>query len=118
MDVENGADARYAGSVIASWAARYVAPPVEEPTQAIAERERPAPVVGSLAVNGMVMRSSGNNTSWINGSRVDPRRTTREGLVLEAGPRGMRITLPSGVDTIELAPGQKIDVLTGKVLED
>ena len=91
--------------------------PVEEEVAADVQPEQD-PIELQLTINGLVVRSSGNNSTWINGNRVSRGEATREGIQVrdEAGGR-VRITLPSGIDTIQLKPGQKIDVATGVVLD-
>ena len=44
---------------------------------------------------------------------------TREGVRVDTMPdgKGVKITLPSGADTIQLKAGQKIDVASGAVLD-
>ena len=95
-----------------------------EPVVVVPEQQRqavvqPDPLVGQFTVNGIVIRSNGQNTSWINGSQVAAGTPTREGIRVQKRPgdASMRLMLPSGVDTIALRPGQKIDVATGKVFE-
>ncbi len=78
------------------------------------------PVVSSLRINGIIRPSRGGGTVWLNNQRVERGSVTREGIQVTAGRRsrdGVRIQLPSGVDTIILKPGQQIDVATGSVLE-
>lgn len=92
--------------------------PVPEPGPRQAENQEPA--VSQLTINGVVLRSSGLNSTWINGSQVIGGTTTREGLRVRTEREGggsVRITLPSGVDMVRLRPGQKIDVVSGSVLE-
>ncbi len=79
-----------------------------------------APVVSSLRINGMVKSSRGGGTVWLNNQQVERGGVTREGISITPGARrrdGIQIQLPSGVDSIMLKPGQKIDVVTGSVLE-
>jgi hypothetical protein len=94
----------------------YGEPAVEAaPVQANVEED---PVVSRLTINGVVLRSSGNNSTWVNGTRIGPAGSTREGIrISEDEEGGVRITLPSGADTIRLKPGQKIDVASGTVLD-
>ena len=93
------------------------APVVDDTPKKATQTQRVQPVTGSLTVNGIVIRSSGYNTSWVNGDQVSPGGLTPDGLAVERGSHGMRIRLPSGIDTVELAPGQKIDVSSGVVLD-
>lgn len=99
------------------------ATPEREPEPAAAATNTPeqaAPTVSSLTVNGIVRGSSGRGTVWVNGREIERGGTTREGIQVNTtgpGGRSVRARLPSGVDTIELKPGQKIDVIHGVVLE-
>lgn len=81
----------------------------------------PAPVVEELSIEGLVIRSGGADAAWINGRPVLDGWTTREGVRVDASSVGgsgrVKITLPSGAGTIDLKPGQKIDVDTGVVVE-
>lgn len=95
--------------------------PAPEPAAATpVEPEQGAPVVSSFTVNGIVRGSRGRGTVWINGEEIERGGVTREGIRVQttgAGGRSVRARLPSGVDTIEIKPGQRIDVLQGVVLE-
>ena len=99
-----------------------IEPEVEPTPQPVARSEEPEPepVVDRLTINGVVRRSSGPGTIWVNGAEVERGGRTRDGIVVQdtgRGVRGVRIRLPSGADTIELKPGQEIDVSSGAVLE-
>jgi hypothetical protein len=96
--------------------------PLPEPAPQVraAEPVNKAPVVSSLRINGMVRSSRGGGTVWLNNQQVERGGITREGISITPGQRrgdGFQIQLPSGVDSIMLKPGQKIDVVTGSVLE-
>jgi hypothetical protein len=97
---------------------RDVAIPEPEP-QPVATVE--APKVEQLSIDGLVIRSGGANSAWINGRAVSGGWITREGVRVDTasvqGGGTVKFTLPSGVDTVELKPGQKIDVTTGVVVE-
>jgi hypothetical protein len=102
--------------------AQFATPqPAPEPAAAATSApEQAAPDVSSLTVNGIVRGSSGRGTVWVNGNQIERGGTTREGIQVNtagAGGRSVRARLPSGVDTIEIKPGQKIDVIHGVVLE-
>ena len=93
------------------------APPAPAP---VMPAPAPGPVVDQVTVNGIVIRSSGQNASWINGTSIPAGDSTREGIRVQAEATGggsVRLILPSGENTVQLKPGQKIDVLTGGVLE-
>ena len=77
-------------------------------------------MVLQLSVDGVVLRSDGLESTWVNGSPVVG-GVTREGLRVEA-ERGstagdVSITLPSGLEIVRLRPGQKVDVVSGTVIE-
>lgn len=99
------------------------ATPEREPEPAAAATSAPAeaaPDVSSLTVNGIVRGSRGRGTVWVNGNQIERGGTTREGIQVNtagAGGRSVRARLPSGVDTIEIKPGQRIDVIHGVVIE-
>lgn len=78
------------------------------------------PTVEQVTINGVVLRSGGVNSAWINGRQVDAGARTREGVRVDTSPADggrVKITLPSGAETIDLKPGQKIDVDSGVVVE-
>ncbi len=78
------------------------------------------PTVEQVIINGVVLRSGGTSSAWINGRQVDAGARTREGVRVDTSPAGggrVKITLPSGAETIDLKPGQKIDVNSGVVVE-
>ncbi len=82
-----------------------------------ADRVAPAP---DVTVNGVVLRSGGPDTSWINGSIITSGGVTPEGVRVETGRAGgpsVRIVLPGSARAVRLKPGQKIDVLQGRVLD-
>ena len=93
---------------------------IPEPTpQPVVSVEQPK--VEQLSIDGLVIRSGGANSAWINGRPVSGGWITREGVRVDTtsgqGGGTVKFTLPSGLDTIELKPGQKIDVTTGVVVE-
>ncbi len=97
---------------------RHMAIPEPAP-QPVAAVEPPK--VEQLSIDGLVIRSGGANSAWINGRPVSGGWITREGVRVDTtsgqGGGTVKFTLPSGVDTVELKPGQKIDVTTGVVVE-
>jgi hypothetical protein len=84
------------------------APPAPPPPAEAAPPPPPAPP--PVTVNGVVRRSGGQSTVWVNqqdearpisGSNQDPRVT---------------VTLPSGAQ-VQIKPGQTVDMATGQVRE-
>jgi hypothetical protein len=78
------------------------------------------PFVEDFTLDGVVVRSSGNNASWINGSSIFEGEVSREGVRVETATGGgaLRVRLLRGRDAIQLKPGQTIDVTTRSVLEE
>jgi len=93
-------------------------PPVAE---VVSEKppEAGPPRVPEVTINGVVIRAGGRSTAWINGHEVAVGEVTPEGLEVRVGGRGERlqIRLPEGTSTVPLKPGQRIDVLSGVILE-
>jgi len=78
-----------------------------------------APSVPRVTVNGVVLRRAGGDVVWINGHEVGSDEPTPEGLRVHTYARRgtVRIVLPDGNETEAMKPGQRIDVLTGKILD-
>ncbi len=75
-----------------------------------------APVVRKLKVDGMVRRSDGLDSIWVNRTVVSG-GVTREGMRVEARGREVELRLPSGGELARLRPGQELDVESGAVTE-
>lgn len=93
---------------------------IEPEPQSVVDIAPEIPTVEQVTIDGVVLRSSGANSAWINGQPVSGGARTRDGVRVDASAAGggqVKITLPSGADTIDLKPGQKIDVNSGVVLE-
>lgn len=86
------------------------------------EDQPTGPVVPHVTINGVVLRSSGLNASWINGSSVQTNGMTNEGIMVQTtrdARRGgsVQLAMPGGLETIQIKPGQKIDLISGGVFE-
>lgn len=93
---------------------------IVEPEPQAEEVFSDTPSVEHVTINGIVLRSDGADSAWINGRQVDAGARTRDGVRVDtSATRGgrVRITLPSGAETVDLKPGQKIDVESGVVVE-
>jgi hypothetical protein len=79
------------------------------------------PVVPHVTINGVVFRSSGLNASWINGLSIPSSDATREGIRVQTrqlrGGGTVQLSMPGGLETVEIKPGQKIDLRSGGVFE-
>ncbi len=93
---------------------------IVDPDPQVTEIIPDSPSVEQVTIDGVVLRSSGADSAWVNGRQVDGGSRTREGVRVDTsatqGGR-VKITLPSGAETIDLKPGQKIDVDSGIVIE-
>ncbi len=85
------------------------APPPPPPSQPMPE----------LLVEGLVIRSSGHNAAWVNGTGMLSGETTADGIRVEADKttRGVRFVLPSGDGTSAVKPGQLLNPDAGEVRE-
>lgn len=95
-------------------------PKAPEPVEMRKDSKAHPPALPQMTINGVVLRSSGNDTSWVNGARILSGQATPEGIRVE--PRrstspAVRLVLPSGVDTTPIKPGQRIDVVSGTIVE-
>jgi hypothetical protein len=93
---------------------------IVDPDPQVVEVVPDAPSVEQVTINGLVLRSSGPDSAWVNGRQVDGGARTRDGVRVDTSvTRGgrVKIILPSGAETIALKPGQKIDVESGVVVE-
>ena len=81
--------------------------------------EEAPPPLPDLSVEGVVIRSSGRNATWINGTGMLSGESTAEGIRVEADGRGgsVRFVLPDGRDAGRLRPGQTLDPNIGRVTE-
>jgi hypothetical protein len=80
--------------------------------------EKPArPPVRNVTVSGLVRRSDGESTVWVNGKPVDG--TTADGLKVRvtAGQAAVILHEPERGRTVRLKVGQHADVITGRVEE-
>ena len=97
-------------------------PKTAEPTLAAAggaEEESPPAEIPPVDFNGIVRRSSGNDTLWINGDRIPSGQATADGIQIELG-RGtnndsVRLMLPNGVESAPMKPGQRMDFVRGTI---
>lgn len=94
------------------------APEPEPAPRAAVTTEAKEPVVSKLTINGIVRRSGGRTSVWVNGDEIERGSRTREGVAVDAARADLvRLRLPSGTQSIALRPGQAIDVRSGLVLD-
>ncbi len=89
-----------------------------DPVQKKSAEAPPAPP--PVTINGIVLRGKKHHSTWINGSFVPGGKSSGEGIQVEtqrAAGGSVRIMLPNGSDTVRLKPGQKIDIVSGSLLD-
>lgn len=94
---------------------RYAPPPKEAPKPvAVAEPAVAPPPLPPVALNGVVTRSGGRSTTWVNGvEQHDTLRPTVAGAsVPVGGPSNRRVPLKVG-ETFEPETSMRYDVLRG-----
>jgi hypothetical protein len=81
--------------------------------------EKPArPPVRNVTVTGLVRRSDGENTVWVNGKPVDGATTDGLKVRVTAGQQAAVIVHePAQGHTLRLKVGQRADILTGRIQE-
>jgi hypothetical protein len=88
-------------------------------SEADREFKPPAPPLPqNVSVTGMIRRSDGKNTIWLNNRVVDERPAS--GIVARAGKRDnqVRLTLPDAGTSVELKVGQTLEVVSGTIEEN
>ncbi len=73
-----------------------------------------------VTVNGIVLRGKQRHSTWINGSFVPGGESRGEGIRVQTQRTAggtVRIMLPNGSDTVRLKAGQKIDLVSGSLLD-
>jgi hypothetical protein len=78
---------------------------------------KPPPLLPSLTVNGLVVRSGGRTAAWVNGTPLGDGESTADGIELRSDGRSVKFILPSGSNTASIRPGQLLDPNAGKVRE-
>ena len=81
------------------------------------EVEAPPPPLPELMVNGLIRRSDGRSSAWVNGTQLRSGEATADGIVLESDGGSVKFVLPSGSDTSAIKPGQMLDPNVGQVKE-
>ena len=87
------------------------------PSPVAAPEPPPPPPMPDLMVNGLVVRSSGATSAWVNGTQLRSGEATADGIRLQSADGTVKFVLPSGTDTAPIKPGQLLDPNVGKVKE-
>lgn len=81
------------------------------------QQQAAAPVPQNMSVNGLVRRSDGKSTVWVNDRPVGD--TGAGGIKVVPGKTGdrVKITVPDGSRTVDLRVGQTAEILSGRIEE-
>lgn len=80
--------------------------------------EQAAPVAQTLTYGGMVRRSDGKSTVWINNRPVNDNEPAGSAVVGRVRPDGsVSLQVPQSGRSVELKPGQSIELLSGAIEE-
>nr|VFK30308.1 MAG: hypothetical protein BECKMB1821G_GA0114241_106217 [Candidatus Kentron sp. MB] len=82
----------------------------QSPEKPIAEKKQTPLPTKSFTVNGIVARSNGNNTYWINGQPVPENALSHPGIHIIKHSNGgpIKVEFPCGSRNVQLKPGQKV----------
>ncbi|HTT08739.1 MAG TPA: hypothetical protein VMH34_08105 [Gammaproteobacteria bacterium] len=100
------------------------APPVVAkpgpPPAPVAEAPAPPPEVPPVTVNGVVVRSHGEGTAWVNGKNTYDGDLSADHVAVDTrGLRGARVTVetPGHLPDVGLKPGQTYHPETGQITD-
>lgn len=79
---------------------------------------KPPPKLPDLMVNGLIVRSSGRSSAWVNGTPLTDGEATPDGVQIRSGSDGIQFVLPSGDNTATIRPGQLLDPNAGTVQDN
>ena len=93
-------------------------PPVDELGADQILPDAPPPNVPPITVNGVVMRSNGQSTAWVNGQNTQDGDFSADNIRVGA-PRGGRVTIvtPEHLPDVQLKPGQTYDPSTNTIVD-
>jgi hypothetical protein len=82
------------------------------------QEEQAVPAAQTLRYGGMVRRSDGKSTVWINNRPVNDNEPARSAVVGRVHPDGsVSLQVPQSGRNVELKPGQSIELLSGAIEE-
>lgn len=106
---------------------RHAPPPVQttppvvviEPAQPTVPAEvLPPPMVPPVTVMGVVLRSNGEGTAWVNGENTYEGDFSRQNIKVD-GPRSLAVPIdtPAHLPDVRLKPGQTYDPATNTIVD-
>jgi hypothetical protein len=75
------------------------------------------PVPQNISVNGLVKRSDGKSTVWLNNRAVSEQQAGGAGIATRKEDNRVKLTVPDSGRIIDLKVGQSVEVITGTVQE-
>jgi len=78
--------------------------------------DQAVPLPQNLIVNGVVRRSDGKNTVWVNGRPVTDRQSNGVNVIPDKNNR-VRVTVPDSGRSVDLKAGQTLELNSGTVQE-
>jgi hypothetical protein len=83
------------------------------------ENEQPAaPVPQNISVNGVIRRSDGKNTIWLNNRVVGEQLKSGVKVTARASDSRVRLSVPDSGRDIDLKVGQTVEIVSGTVAEN
>lgn len=76
-----------------------------------------APAQQYMSVNGVVRRSDGKNTVWLNNRAVSGRRDGGLNVSTNKNDNRVRLTVPQSNRSIDLKVGQTLEIVSGTIAE-
>jgi hypothetical protein len=76
-----------------------------------------APVARNISVNGVVRRSDGKSTVWINNRAVTDRQTGGIGVSPGKNDSRVKLTVPESGRSVDLKVGQSVEIVSGTIEE-
>jgi hypothetical protein len=85
-------------------------PMIEQP------KEAPPPPPNYIQFNGLIIRSDGQRTAWINGKQQAPAGVKVDLQAIK--DNALPVYIVNGGDTVSLKPGQRLDTISGQRSEN
>jgi len=83
-----------------------------------AEQPAAAPVPQNISVNGMIRRSDGKDTVWINNRPVTDQGGNGLKVTTPKGSDRVRLSVPESGRSVDLKVGQSVEIVSGSVQEN
>ncbi len=82
------------------------------------QSEEAVPVAQTLTYGGMVRRSDGKSTMWVNNRAISDNEAAGGPIIGQVRPDGsITLSLPQSGRSVDLKPGQSVELLSGTVEE-